>query len=174
MKPSQSRDTYRGEAGFSLVELMVVVVIMGLALAASVPALREHTEDVNLTKGAREVEGSLKLARTRAVSSNTPVVVVFDIEDNTFFLFQDDDGDGNQDSGETTSGTYQVPNKVTLGDVSFAQNKVTFQPSGAASQSGSVELVNTRNLAQRIDLTAATGLVYVSDVYTCECGTLEE
>lgn len=31
------------EAGFSVIELMVVVVIMGIVLAASIPALRQHT-----------------------------------------------------------------------------------------------------------------------------------
>jgi type II secretion system protein H len=170
MRPSPTAGTNNREAGFSIVELMVVVVIMTIVLAASIPALRQHTENVNLTKGAREVEGTLKLARTRAVSTNTPVVVVFDTDSGTFFLFQDDDGDGNHDSGETSSGVYETPKKVVLGDVSFARNTVTFRPTGAASETGSVELVNTRNLAQRVDLTAATGLVYVSDVYEYESG----
>lgn len=168
MRSSPDRKRSNRETGFSIVELMVVVVIMTIVLAASIPALRQHTEDVNLTKGAREVEGTFKLARTRAVSTNRSVVVVFDTTNNTFFLFQDDDGDGNHDSGETASGVYEVPGKVVLGNVSFARNTVTFQPTGAASETGSVELVNSRNLAQRIDLTAATGLVYVSDVYHYE------
>jgi type II secretion system protein H len=166
--PAADRYRSKREAGFSLVELMVVLVMMTIVLAASIPALRQHTEDVNLTKGAREIEGTLKLARTRAVSNNAPVVVVFNTNANTYELFQDDDGDGNHDSGETISGVYEIPNKVVLGNVSFAHNTVTFQPSGAASETGSVELVNTKNLAQRIDLTAATGLVYVSDVYRYE------
>lgn len=153
------------EAGFSIIELMVVVVIMGIVLAASVPALRQHTETVNLTKGSREVESSLKLARTRSVSTNRSVVVVFDTDAGTYLLFEDTDDDGNQDAGETSSGPFDVPKKVAIGSVSFARNTVTFTPSGAASETGSVVLVNTRNLAQRIDLTAATGLTYVSDVY---------
>jgi type II secretion system protein H len=156
------------EAGFSLIELMVVVVIMTIVLAASIPALRQHTETVNLTKGSREVESSLKLARTRAVSTNNPVVVVFDTDAGTYLLFEDTDEDGNQDAGETGSGPFEVPHKVAIGSVSFARNEVTFTPNGAASETGSVVLVNTRNLAQRIDLTAATGLVYVSDVYQYE------
>jgi type II secretion system protein H len=156
------------EAGFSIIELMVVVVIMTIVLAASIPALRQHTETVNLTKGSREVESSLKLARTRAVSTNTPVVVVFDTNANTYLLFEDEDGDGTHDSAETMSGPFEVPKKVALGSVSFGRNTVTFVPSGAASETGSVVLVNTKNLAQRIDLTAATGLVYVSDVYQYE------
>ena len=168
MKTSTTKDWKGRQAGFSMIELMVVVVIFTIVLAASVPALRQHTETVNLTKGSREVESSLKLARTRAVSTNTPVVVVFDTDNGTYFLFQDEDGDGNHDSAETSSGPFEVPKKVAIGSVSFGRNTVTFTPSGAASETGSVVLVNTKNLAQRLDLTAATGLVYVSDVYQYE------
>ena len=153
------------EAGFSVIELMVVVVIMGIVLAASIPALRQHTETINLTKGSREVESSLKLARTRAVSTNNSVVVVFDTDASTYSLFEDVDDDGTQDAGETGSGPFEAPNKIVIESVSFARNTVTFTPNGAASETGSVVLLNTKNLAQRIDLTAATGLVYVSDVY---------
>ena len=174
MRSYPDRGAGSREAGFSLVELMVVVVIMTIILAASIPAFRTHGADVNLTKGAREIEGTLKLARAKAVSSNRPVVVEFDTNNGTYFLFEDDDGDGNHDSGETQSGVYEVPNHVTLNNVSFAHSKVTFRPSGAASETGSVELVNTRNLAQRIDLMDATGLVYVSDVYTYESGLTRE
>jgi len=156
------------EAGFSVIELMVVVVIMTIVFAASIPALKQHRENINLTKGSRELESSLKLARTRAVSINNSVVVVFDTDASTYLLFEDTDDDGNQDAGETSSGPFEVPKKVAIGSVSFARNAVTFTPSGAASETGTVVLVNTRNLAQRIDLTAATGLVYVSNVYQYE------
>jgi Tfp pilus assembly protein FimT len=153
------------EAGFSVIELLVVVVIMTVMVAASIPALKRHTETVNLTKGSSEVASSLKLARTRAVSNNRDVVVVFDSDDGTYLLFEDADGDGNQDGDEPASGPFEVPKKITIGSVSFNNGEVTFGPTGAASETGSVVLVNTRHLAQRIDLTAATGLVYISDVY---------
>jgi Tfp pilus assembly protein FimT len=138
---------------------------MTIVLAASIPALRQHTETVNLTQGSRELESSFKLARARAVATNNSVVMVFDTDAGAYLLFEDTDGDGNQDAGETGSGPFEVPKKVAIGNVSFARNTVTFVPTGAATETGSVVLVNTRNLAQRIDLTAATGLVYVSDVY---------
>lgn len=153
------------EAGFSIIELMVVVVIMTIVLAASIPALRQHTETINLTKGTRGMGSSLKLARARAVSTNNSVVVVFDTDNSTYLLFEDADDDGTQDAGETSSGPFEVPNRIAIESVSFARNTVTFTPNGAASETGSVVLVNTKNLAQRLDLTAATGLVYVSDVY---------
>lgn len=152
-------------SGFSVIELMVVVVIMAVIAAASIPAFWGHIESVNLTKGSRQVEGSLKLARTRAVSTNNPVVVVFNSTDGTFFVFEDTDGDGTQDADETTAGPYEVPNRISLNSVSFASETVTFNPNGSASETGTVELSNTKERAQRVDVTAPTGLIYVSDVY---------
>jgi prepilin-type N-terminal cleavage/methylation domain-containing protein len=165
MKPRGRSYIGTGEAGFSLIELLVVVAIMTALLAASIPSLRQHTETVNLMKGSEAVSGTLKLARQRAVATSNDVVVVFDSVNGTYYLYEDVDGDGTYDVGETRSGTYDVPRRVTIDDVTFASDKVTFSPSGAASETGSVVLVNTRDLARRIDLTAATGLVYVTDVY---------
>jgi type II secretion system protein H len=152
-------------AGFSVIELMVVVVIMTIMAAVSIPAFRSHTESVNLTKGATEVASSLKLARTRSVATNNPVVVVFSGDAGTFFLFEDVDDDGAHDADETSSGPFEVPDRVSISSVSFASETVTFSPNGSASETGAVVLANTKHLAQRVDVTAPTGLIYISDVY---------
>jgi type II secretion system protein H len=165
--PGRSR-RWAGSAGFSVIELMVVVVIMAAVLAASIPALRQHTDTVNLRKASDDIAGTFKLARQRAVATNTDVVVVFDSAGGTFYAFEDTDGDGVYDAGETRTGTYGVPKKVTMNSVSFTSEQVTFAPRGNAGETGSVELVNSRSKAIRVDLTAATGLVYISDIYSYE------
>jgi prepilin-type N-terminal cleavage/methylation domain-containing protein len=165
MKPHAKSSPRTGEAGFSLIELLVVVAIMTAVLAASIPSLRSHTESVNLMKGTEALAGTLKLARQRAVPTSNDVVVVFDTAGGTYYLYEDADGDGTYDTGETRSGTYDVPKRVTIDAVSFAGDTVTFSPTGAASETGSIVLVNTRDRARRIDLTAAAGLVYITDVY---------
>lgn len=165
MKPLVRSCLDTREAGFSLIELLVVVAIMTGLLAASIPSLRSHTESVNLVKGSQAVAGTMKLARQRAVATLNDVVMVFDIAGGTYYVFEDADGDGAYDTGETRSGTYEIPNRVSIESTSFTNDKVTFNALGAASETGAVVLLNTRDRAKRIDLTAATGLVYVSDVY---------
>jgi type II secretion system protein H len=156
------------DAGFSMVELMVVVVIMAIALAMSIPSLRNHTASINLTKGTDEVAASLKLARTRAVSTNVPVVVEFDSEAGTYLIYQDDDEDGTCDPNETCAGPYEMPNKTSINSVSFTNDAVTFSPTGAASETGNVVVASCDDLAKRVDVTAPTGLVYVSDIYALQ------
>ena len=160
------------EAGFSVIELMVVIVITTLILVVAMPPIKRHARTMSLRKGSEMIAGTLRLARQRAVATDKDVVVVFDSSNGTFLLFEDADGDGSQGSGETVAGPYDVPDKITIGDVSFSSETVTFHPRGSASQTGAVVLVNNlERLAQRVDLTAATGLVYVSDIYAYEEGT---
>ena len=153
------------ESGLSIVELLVLVIITGGVLAAWLPAFRGHTQSANLESASEAVAGTLKLARQRSVATSNDVVVVFDAANGTFYMFEDSDGDGVHDKGETKSGSYSVPRRVTMGAVSFANDQVTFSPLGSASETGSVVLVNSQDRAKRIDLTAATGVVYVSEVY---------
>ncbi len=157
--------TMKREAGFSIIELMVVAVIMAIIVAISIPSLRSHTASVNLTKSASKVAASLKLARMRAVASNVPVIVEFDSDAGTFFLYQDEDEDGNFDSGETSAGPYEMPSNTSISSVSFTNSTVTFNPTGSASETGNVVVASCENLAKRVDVTAPTGLIYVSDIY---------
>jgi len=153
------------EAGFSAIELMVVVVIMGIVFAASIPSFRKHTTSLNLVKGASKVAATLKLARTRAVATNDPIVVEFDTDAGTYFLFQDTDEDGTFDAGETSAGPYDMPNDTSINSVSFTNATITFNPNGSASETGNVVVASSLDLAKRVDVTAPTGLVYVSDIY---------
>ena len=59
----------RCSRGFTLVEMMIVVLLMGLMLAFAVPALRRLGNTQNL-KGAKEdVIAQLQMARARAIST---------------------------------------------------------------------------------------------------------
>ena len=151
--------------GFSIVELMVVVMIMALILAASIPALKRHTGSVTLVQASEGVAGTLRLARQRAVSTALPVVVVFGAEAGTYYLFQDSDGDGVLDAGETQAGPYELPNGIVFGEIDLDDDDISFSGTGSADESGNIVLVNRNNRAQRIIINAPTGLVYVSDIF---------
>jgi len=165
MSSDSKHFTMKREAGFSVIELMVVAVVMAIIVAASIPSLRSHTASINLTKSASKVAASLKLARMRAVASNVPVVVEFDSDAGTFFLYQDEDEDGSFDSGETSAGPYEMPDNTNISSVSFTNSTVIFNPTGSASETGNVVVASCTELAQRVDVTAPTGLIYVSDIY---------
>ena len=74
----------RGEKGFTLIELVVVLAIAALLLAIVLPfGFNRHGHD-ELAGGAREIAGALRLARSRAILTNQPVRFLVDIE-NGFY-----------------------------------------------------------------------------------------
>lgn len=65
-------------AGFTLLELMVVLAILGLALAIVPANLMNATGTQALKADVRTLISGLRYARTRAIASNRPVALVVD------------------------------------------------------------------------------------------------
>lgn len=174
MKTQASRLNLRCERGFSMVELLVVAAVFTVVLAFSLPAFNKSRKTAKLMNATREVSSTMKLARSRAVATSNPVIVEFDEDAGTFQAFEDADRDSTHDTGEAMIGPYELPGNVAFTDVGFADGKVTFMGSGAASETQSLVLLACSGHAQRVDVSAPTGLVYISQVYNYEQGTLEE
>jgi general secretion pathway protein H len=71
------------EAGFTLLELLVVLAILGLAVALAVPAFDRVMPGLELKATARGVAAALRQARGLAVSSNREVAVTIDVNAHT-------------------------------------------------------------------------------------------
>lgn len=70
-------------AGFTLVELLVVLGIIGVLLAAVVSA-KPKTATVRVNVAARSVAATLQLARAQAMASNAETVVRIDPQNGQF------------------------------------------------------------------------------------------
>ena len=68
----------RREAGFTAMELMIVVAIVGIAAAAAVPSWRAIQANARLRDAAGDIADVLRAARMRAISSSRNHVVYFD------------------------------------------------------------------------------------------------
>ncbi len=74
------------ERGFTLVELMVVVVIVGLMVGVAATKLDFMVPKYKLRGAAREVAGLLKQARSRAAGSGKDVYVEFDLPRGQYWV----------------------------------------------------------------------------------------
>lgn len=65
----------RNDRGFSVTELMMVVLMIGTLSAIALPVMQDMTASIRLNEAARLVERELQDARLKAVSSNRVIRV---------------------------------------------------------------------------------------------------
>lgn len=74
----------RGEAGFSLLELLVALSIVALALVIAVPNIRQASGSNSLRLLSHRVASELQLARSKAILERRPVAFVADARTGAF------------------------------------------------------------------------------------------
>ncbi len=70
--------------GFTLVELLVVLALMGLALTVASPLIANALPGTEMRAAARDVATGLRYARSVAISQNTDVTFDVDVEARRF------------------------------------------------------------------------------------------
>src|SRR5262245_5829957 len=68
---------YKKEHGFSLIDLMVAVAIIGLVSAASVPSLKRWARNYNVQSASMDLYSHMQLAKLGAVKENKSWTINF-------------------------------------------------------------------------------------------------
>ncbi len=128
----------RGEAGFTILEMLVVLVIFGFMVAVSVPTLTRFTHRANLEQTARQTEQLMLVARREAVKSNVTTNVVYDYSSNQVYAYADANGNNYEDPGEKELGRIRLPQQVYFWSGEDAAPKganalVPWNPSGVVT-----------------------------------------
>jgi len=143
--PSSSNQGPRTERGFTLIEMLVVVAIMGLILVISIPAMRRSMVRAELLGEVKMLRAAVSVARINAIKQSRIVVLRILLDDaaqngGLVHAWIDEDDDGVADAGEEDVGRWRMNDDITLSPdaglqlrgLSGTELGVVFLPSGAA------------------------------------------
>jgi prepilin-type N-terminal cleavage/methylation domain-containing protein len=97
----------RVRRGFTIVEMVIVMAIMGMMAAVAVPAFKRWVEEDEMTVATQTIESLFRLARDSAVRSGSNVTVWIDSASSQVWLLSDTDT-------STVAPASVVPGRVDL------------------------------------------------------------
>lgn len=162
------------QRGFSLVEALTVVVIVGVMAGIAIPRTGMSTYKAN--SGAQVIASTLTYAQRQAISRQADTRVAFDVANNQLRIHEDANNDNVIDLAERVS-TTTLPEDVTFGRgtaavrnmggavVNFTRTQgglpmVIFRRDGSASEAGGVYITTVAGLS--LDRTADVRAIEVS------------
>lgn len=99
-------------AGFTVLELATVLTIALIMGAVAFPQINRYWQSYKLDAATQTLTSNLELARYSAISKNLNVVVAFYPATGEYEVFEDKNGNGSKDPGETLIGSYSLPSQI--------------------------------------------------------------
>jgi prepilin-type N-terminal cleavage/methylation domain-containing protein len=144
--------------GFTLVEAMVGIVIMGILIVAAVPNLVSYRESTRMASACDQVAEACQMARSRARSENHSIIV--ECRTDEMAVIEDVNDNGIADGGEAVQ-TYALPSGITLSSTTFTNDQLVFNGRGQAVTGGSVTVAGCHSSTSSVRVSAGTGFVKV-------------
>jgi general secretion pathway protein H len=143
--------------GFTLLELMVVLVIMVLVYTLTIPAISTLIPGVELKGATRQISAGLRKARSRAVTIKQESTLTLDVEQRKFSISGDEK-------------IYDIPSGLDLNLITARSEQlgpdvgaIRFYPDGS-STGGSITLASGE-LEYIVDVNWLTGQVNVANEF---------
>ena len=147
--------------GFSLPELMVGVVIIGIVLAASIPNFSSYRESQRMATACDRLAAACREGRARARARNHQIVLDYRTDANEMAFIDDANDNGIADLGEAVE-VYALPEGVIMSATTFTNDQLIFTGRGRAVGGGSVTLTAGQRVdPRRVRVSAGTGEVRV-------------
>jgi prepilin-type N-terminal cleavage/methylation domain-containing protein len=139
----RSRTRTQRQAGFSLIELLIVVTVIVITAAVALPYIGSYIRNYKVRGAAQQVASEIQAARLRAINSNVRFGVVFVVLDATHYQVAREDlavtpgGAGSLVARPTIDGTFLAdtvqasPQRELPGMIEFATTCPGFVAAGA-------------------------------------------
>lgn len=144
--------------GVTLIELIVVMIIIGIAAVFFAPNIGAWLPNYRLRSAARDIVSTMRTAQMKAVSTNLQYRVNFNVADvgaNSYCLERNA-------GGWVSEGVIQtLPTGVTIAGNTLPNQRAEFN-TNSTSSTGSVTLQNSKGTQRRLTLAPSTGRVTIT------------
>ena len=114
----------RNENGFTLVEMMIILVIIAILGALAVPNMNRVFSKNKLRASTTSVTSSLYLARMKAINEGEPYGVEF-FGDGSYHILKDPYG-----AGEVFGNPYHLDDEISFQEITFVSQLAVFNEYG--------------------------------------------
>ncbi len=160
--------------GFTLIELMIVVAIIGIGSSIGMPSLMSAINEQKLTAQANDMIASLNFARSTSVKRRQ-VITIRNVGTWAagWNIFVDEDGNGAINGADAILKTYPA---LTEGSVAITGNNFTnfisYSPNGRANNLGNFEFCppsSDVDSSRKVFIAGSGRMRTESDNYAANC-----
>ncbi|MDM8525202.1 prepilin-type N-terminal cleavage/methylation domain-containing protein [Desulfococcaceae bacterium HSG8] len=149
-----------GDKGFSLLELLVVLVLMSLVSALVAPRLSGSLDSMNSKTTARKIAASLRYARSQAASQGITHIAVFDGVKKRLTITTSPEAP--EDEADRAK-IYDLPGEIRMegrgaDHIRTDPFQIAFYPSGSSS-GGEIFITDEKERLYKITVDFITGTV---------------
>lgn len=158
--------------GFTLLELMITVVIIGIVAGMAVPRFGPVYDRLKMRTAVREITSDFRLARSMAISGKDQYGLFFDAGAKTITLFRDEVNPTafKFETGDSVIRVDSLPSEFIWIATDCSNDVLAFRPNGSAGFAGggniwALALSENAVCISSTNILASTGRVQTNSYY---------
>jgi prepilin-type N-terminal cleavage/methylation domain-containing protein len=137
---------FKSKRGVTLTELLVIIAVLGILTLIGIPAFRGYRPNLELSRAVRGLIGDLRYAQQLTVSEQIEHGIRFSTSTDSYQIVK-------HLQPEQILEEKNLPNEVDFQLITgFSDSEAVFNPYGAAKESGTITLINTKNTTSTIEV----------------------